>query len=220
MNFEKLDFNLGDIDINIDNFDIDVDSSFKKKRFNKPKIIKSMFKNGVHYKNAVRLADDIDLKVNEQQHIILGGSFIVGDFIEALIKKRKRFVREMTISTLSMSLENIDSLKNLLEAMVIEKLNLIVSDYFYSHERNNLMNAIKERLDIDECLNLAVSRIHTKIYQMKCDDMYITVYGSANMRSSSNIEQITIDTSKECYDFYKDFHDDILSKQNIVNREV
>ncbi|MBK8807777.1 MAG: hypothetical protein IPO21_14480 [Bacteroidales bacterium] len=163
---------------------------------------------------------DLELRKEQQYHCILSGNFITGELIEALAKKYNLIIEDLTISTLSLSLENIDSMRNLIEGGYVKELNLIVSDYFYSHERQNLINAIFERCDIGNKFQLAVSRIHTKIFQIKTEHIYITIYGSANMRSSQNIEQIVIDTSKETYNFYREFHQEIIDKQSIINKNI
>lgn len=223
MKTEKIDlgFTIDDMEINLDDFNIDFETDFDTEhRYNKPKVFKSMFSQMVKYSNAKKLAADLSLEKDTQTHVIVSGNFIMGDLIEAIITKRMKRVDDLTISTLSLSLDNIASLAILVKGNFVSELNLIVSDYFYSHERRNLINAIYERLDIGNKFQLGVFRLHTKVYQFKFDDMYVTMYGSSNMRSSHNVEQLVIDTSKECYDFYKEFHNDIMNKNSLINKEI
>jgi hypothetical protein len=223
LDFDSLGFKIDDMELNLDNFNIDFDSDYdKEKRYNKPKVVASFFKQKVEYKNAKKLANEVDLLTeNSQTHVIVSGNFILGDFIEALIVKNDWLVEDLTLSTLSMSLENIDSINNLIKGKYVNEVNLIISDYFYNHEKNNLINAIFERCDLDNKFQLAIARIHTKISQIKTEcGKYITIYGSANLRSSRNIEQITIDNSEKCYYIYREFHQHLIDNYSIINKNV
>ena len=91
----------------------------------------------------------------------------------------------MTISTLSLSQDNIDSLANLLDWGYIDELNLIVSAYWFSHERWSLVPYCYERLDKEDKFQLAVAGIHTKTCQFETlGGKRIVIHGSANLRSS------------------------------------
>lgn len=110
----------------------------------------------------------------------------------------------MVVSTLSLSQNNIDSFKNLLKYGWIEDLSLIVSAYFYSNEIRVLIPYIYRNLDIDNKFQLAVAGIHTKTCHILTEDgRKIVIHGSANLRSSANVEQITIEENEQLYDFYE-----------------
>ena len=79
-------------------------------------------------------------------------------------------VKSLTISTLSLSQNNVDSLYNLLDGGFVEQLNLIVSDHFFSYERENLVEYIYQRLDIDNKFQLSVCNNKTKIVLIESDD--------------------------------------------------
>ena len=213
------DFN---IEIDLGNFseieiNIDIDTN---QRYCKPAMSRS---KNVKYKNAKELSKEIQIKENERYFCIIDGSFIFGDFIEAFIYERAMKVKELTLSTLSMSQENIDSFYNLMQNGYIEKLNIIVSDFFYSHERHNLVKYMYEKLDVDDRFQLSVCRTHTKIClfetEMNGGRKYI-IHGSANLRSSDNIEQFMIEENKELYDFNYDFHKKIIDNFATVKKSL
>lgn len=204
-NFSDLEFNLGE--------------QFETQRYICPPKSAEIDEKYLTYSNAEKLADDINL--NDRNYCIINGSFIFGDFIEALITKKDLHVKDIMISTLSLSLNNIDSFVNLFNWGYLDKLDLIVSDYFYSHERPMLVQALYERLDKDNRFQLAAAGIHTKIclIETTCGKK-IVMHGSPNLRSSSNIEQFVIENNSYLYDFNKEYHNRILKTFFTINKAV
>ena len=66
------------------------------------------------YSNAEKLAKAIRLDKGARYDCIVSGNFIWGDFIEAFFTVNEAQSRSVTISTLSMDQNNVDSLKNLM----------------------------------------------------------------------------------------------------------
>lgn len=194
----------------------------KTSRFIEPHDCEEIDEWRVKYANAEKLADDIGpLPMDFRAFVILDGKFIFGDFIEALIVKNNWVCEELTISTLSMSEENVDSLENLVKGGFLKQLNLIVSHYYFANERQNLMPYIYDRLDVDDILQVAVASVHTKIAMIRtvCGKK-ITIHGSANLRTSSNIEQIVIEHSPKLFDFCAEVHHSIIEKHKTINKPV
>lgn len=175
----------------------------------------------VRYRHADELAAEIgDITPGRRVFALLDGKFIFGDLFEALAVRNNWLIEEMTISTLSMSENNIDSLRNLLEGDYARRLDLIVSDYFYAHERHGLVPHIYKRLDIDDRFQLAVAGTHTKICLMRTETQRIVIHGSANMRSSSNIEQVVIEECRPLYDFLHETHAGIVERYKTIRKSV
>jgi hypothetical protein len=127
----------------------------------------------------------------------------------------------MTISTLSLSQDNIDSLANLLNWGYIDELNLVVSAYWFSHERWTLVPYCYEVLDKDNKFQLAVAGIHTKTCQFESlGGKKIVIHGSANLRSSGNIEQFTIEENPQIYDFYDEVYSNILDRYATIRKQI
>jgi hypothetical protein len=210
-NFEESDFS---------NFEVDFELEFES-RYIKPNKSKVTSESNCKYDNAVKLAKNITIEKNTRHFIVINGSFIFGDFIEALIEEKKYKVKSMTISTLSMSENNVDSLSSLLEIGWIDELNLIVSDYFFSHERNNLIPYIYKELDKKNKFQLAVASTHCKlcIFETHCGK-YIILHGSANLRSSGNIEQFVCEENEELYNFNLEYQIKIIEKFKTINKAV
>lgn len=211
------------VDIELNNFNVDlklnINNNFNT-RYVKPLWTPELSEHQLKYRNAEKLANDIVLDEKSRYFAIIDGSFIFGDFIEALIVKHNFFTEEMIISTLSMSENNIDSLANLLNGGFVGKLNLIISDYFFSHERNNLIKYAYEELDKNDKFQLSVVSSHCKLCIFAADNLKVVIHGSANLRSSSNIEQIVIEVNAELYDFIYDYQIKIVEKYSTINKSI
>ncbi|MBL1319577.1 MAG: hypothetical protein COA63_000760 [Methylophaga sp.] len=204
-----------------------MDDLFSKKwkltneRICKPK--KYLSPKRVKYEYASDLAKEIGDIKDTRIFALVSGRFIAGDLIEALCVENNWSVERMTISTLSMSQDNIDSLKNLVVGGYVEHLDIIVSDYFYSHERNKngLVQYIYEHLDRGNRFQLAVASVHTKICMIKTKcGLNIVIHGSANLRSSDNIENIIIEDCKELYNFNMEWHNSILNTYYTIRKPI
>lgn len=210
-----------DINFNMDDLqlDIDFDTTFNT-RYSKPIIEPEIKEEYLSYTKAIELAKDITITKDSRQYVFLDGKFYFGDFIEALITTKDYYVEELTISTLSMNQNNVDSLKNLLDGGYVGKLNLIISHYFYSHERSSLIPYIYDKLDINNQFQLVVTRSHCKICLIKTNkDDKIVIHGSANLRSSGNFEQMMIENNDDLYDFNYSFQKEVMKRYSTIKKE-
>jgi hypothetical protein len=197
-------------------------AGIKNSRFIEPHGCEEIDESRLKYANAEKLANDIgDLSLNFRAFVILDGKFIFGDFLEALIVSKNWQCEELTISTLSMSRENVDSLFNLINGGYLKQLNLIVSHYYFSTERRELMPYIYDQLDVNDVLQVAVASVHTKIAMIRTTcGKKIVIHGSANLRTSSNIEQIVIEHSPHLFDFCAAVHHNIIELHKTINKPI
>lgn len=220
-----LDFDIGDIgietpDINASLFDILEDGEGQESRYIKPKVY-TQRADFVMYDNAVKLTRDITLDYGDRYDVVVNGSFIFGDFLEAFIVRNNAKCKRFTISTLSLNQNNVDSLHNLITHGYIDELNLIVSAYFYNMEIRALIPYIYRQLDINNAFQLAVANVHTKTAQFETlGGRKVIAHGSANLRSSGCIEQFTIEENPELYDFYDEMFSRILERYQTIRKPV
>ena len=190
---------------------------YEGKRYIKCSISKTKF---INYQNVEQLSRDIQILKNERYYCITDGNFIFGDFIEAFLVCRNMKAKELTISTLSLSQDNVDSLNLLLIKGYVEKLNLIVSNHFFSYEKDNLIEYIYQTLDIGNKFQLSVCDNKSKIILIQSEDnggrKYV-IHGSANLSSSNSIEQFCIEENEELFDFNKDIFDEIIENFKTIN---
>lgn len=210
-----------DADFNLDDFsdvEIDMELEFETRYIKPPKTKPNKF---LKYQNAKKLAQEINELKTHKYNIIVNGSFIFGDFLEAFIVGYNLKVKELTLSTLSLSIDNVDSLSNLFKGKFVEKINLITSGYFYSHEKYNLIPYLLNELDLDNKFEYAAADSHCKIYMMELlTGEKIVIQGSVNLRSSDNIEQFTIEMDTDLYDFYYEYQSSIIEKYKTIDKTV
>ena len=213
---DELDFSFGKMD-----FDFFSESEYDIAKHGikivKPKKTKTVL---CKYKFAEEMAREISLDENVRYYAIINGSFIFGDLIEALIIEKRLKVNHLLISTLSLSENNIDSLHGLLSQDYVTALSLIVSEHFYSHERGNLVKYAYEELG-GYNFQLATCRTHQKLALIETTcKKYIVIHGSANLRSSGNIEQINIEENREIFDFEMEYNLRIIEEFQTIKKKI
>ena len=210
---------LPDIDLNL--LDFLPSDEMEETRYMLPHVAHYDPETFVLYDNAEKLAKELRITDNMRADAFIAGSFIFGDFIEAFMTTNHAITPKMTISTLSMSQENVDSLHNLMEAGFIKELNLIISVYFWAHERNGLLPYIYEQLDIDDRFQLAVAGMHTKTCHFETlGGKKICIHGSANLRSSGSIEELIVEENPGLYDFFDEQLGKIVEKYKTINKPI
>ena len=192
-----------------------------KSRYFAPPKQKEIPERLLKYRFAQELAKAVKPEKGMKCFVVLDGSFVAGDFFEAWIVEHNIHVKKMTISTLSMSENNVDSLANVLNAGYVDELDLIVSDWFYSHERQNLIPYLYKELDKNNRFQLAAASTHCKLCLMETHGgSKVVVHGSANLRSSSNLEHLCIEESPALFDFLLETQAGIIEKFKTINKSV
>lgn len=191
-------------------------------RYKRPKPYKPVKASKVKFNLAKEGANELyPIQQGDSAYMILSGSFIFGQFIEAMVYQHNWKVKKLYIATLSMSLDNVFSLKNLVDGDYLESMDIIVNNYFYTAERNSTIRTMIEELDHENRFQLAVAGTHVKIYMLETDcGLKITMHGSANMRTSGNVEQMTMETEPGLYDFNKDILDGIIKEYATINKSI
>ena len=193
----ELDFDLGDFNL------VEPDGDEPKSRILAPRMNAKNVCQHVAYKNAREMARKIDLREGCRTFAWVSGDFIFGDLLEALILEKHISPKKIYICSLGMSQENIDSLENIIKATKLEKLTILLSGYFYSHEKERLIPYLYEHLDVGAF-----------------PGHFFTIHGSANMRSSNSIEQIMVEEGEELYRFNAGIMDEQASLYGTIDHTV
>jgi len=218
-----LDFDLSDFDL-IDKLTEDLGYPPEaQQRILRPRMDSNEIMHRVMFANAEEFADQIDL--NERTFAWVSGNFIFGDVLEALITRRRVGVKKVYISSLSISYDNIDSLKNVLLLMgeELEKMVILLSGFIYSRHKFDVIPYLYEQLDDkDNRVQIAFGRYHAKIITLETvNGNTLTIHGSANLPSSNSIEQIMVEpNNRQLHQFNADIMDDIAARFGTINHKA
>lgn len=222
------DFDLGDFDVLTDEHPF---QETTKQRILKPRIdMKAIDTRLVNYENALQFVKDLDLANNSRVYAWIDGSFIFGEIPEAL-GDIGHPVRKAWITSLGLSEENVDSFYNCFALYGLEKLSLLLSGYFYSHEKNKIIQYMLDKLDMEienpetgawePCFQVGYFNMHAKIMCLELmDGTKLTIHGSSNLRSSNSVEQITAETDPELFDFNVAIIREFMRKYYTINHSV
>ena len=193
----ELDFDLADFDFFGDG------KGEPQGRVMRPRIEKDSVSRFVTYENAEAFARQIDLTDGSRTYAWVNGSFVFGDIIEALCSARNMRPKAIYLCSLGIGEENIDSLRNVLDYYGCEHLYMLLSGYFYSHEKFDLIPYLYDRLDVDDKFQVAFGNYHAKIICIETHSGHVmTIHGSANLRSSYSIEQLMVEVGqRDIFDF-------------------
>lgn len=173
------------------------------------------------YEHAKACALSMALAPGCRHYRVVSGNFIFGDFIEALLVERHIQAKELTISTYSFSRANVDSLRGLLQTGHVQKLNLLMSAGQFGLEMHDTVAYAMEQLDFgDDRFQLVAAGTHCKLALIETvRGNKLTVHGSANLRSSGNLEQFTLEEGAAFYDFNLAFQRRIIERFAILNHD-
>lgn len=198
------------------NFDFEFDFSsldFKKPEDEDCREIPKLSYEPVMFDNAVKMADKITW--GKDYIALTAGSFVFGDFLEALCLKKSIMPDVIYITTLGMNENNIDSLVNIVEYLGCKKINLIISHYFAGVERHNLIPYMEQEFK-GKPINVAVLRSHMKTCVIKSSKGNAVLLGSANLSSSNNVECFQIIFSEDAVDFMEKRLNNIMQRFTVL----
>lgn len=124
----ELDFDLGDFDV-LSGTDIPAFGA-PQERIVKPKIDINDISHTVCYSNAEEFARQISLEPDETTYAWVNGNFVMGDILPALITARGVNPKCIYISTLSLSIENIEAWSAIMAEAKVERFVLLCSAFF------------------------------------------------------------------------------------------
>lgn len=157
----------------------------------------------VIYENALAMAKELD--ISKDYFAIVSGKFVYGDFLEALCDVHNLEPHMIIISTLGLGQNNVDSIVNCVDYLGCKRVGLVVSNYFYGVERHGLIPYMVQEFS-GRPVSVAVCASHSKIALIDSDKGKFTMFGSANLSSSNNLEEFSIVHDLTIYNFcYKMF---------------
>lgn len=146
---------------------------------------------------------------NSTLHMIGTGRTSGWHLLEHLRKLAARPIRSLWISTLSMSLANVEALAAALDSGDIRRCSLVASCYFKSTNDEIWHRVFSELTARGQ--PVAGIRSHAKVSVLQFTARrWFVIETSANLRSSGNLEQYTITHSEQLGRFHAGWIDDAI----------
>lgn len=147
-------------------------------------------KKFIRPENARQILPHLPEEPGDRTHAILRGDFVLCDLIPAILAERGR-CQSLHIATLGLSAANAECLATLHRAGQIGAITLLCSAYFREVDKTTTYREVIARLD--GIARIVVARNHAKVICLPtaAGDHFV-IEGSANLRSSDNLEQIAV----------------------------
>jgi len=159
-------------------------------------------KRMVRPENATTLAKYLP-EPGDCTHAVVRGDFVMGDIIPLILGDRVAAL--VGISTLGMSRENAAMLAEMLAEGKVRRLFLLVSHYFSQVDKTGTYREVKGLLGDA----VVVARTHAKVILISAAPDFFVVEGSANLRSSDNIEQFAIWNDEELLNWHLEWMQEV-----------
>ncbi len=151
-----------------------------------------------------------DFKEGMSYNFITGGDVDALTYLKAIL--RQQDIEYVLFSTWCMSAQDILQIKQWLEQGKIKNLDCFVGEIFPTSYRVEL-GMLQEMYASGLCGSgrLVIFKNHSKIFAGYGDKFHFGIQSSANINTNPRTEQGVITISKEIYEFYKSFFDEIES---------
>lgn len=144
----------------------------------------------------------------ETLHGILRGDFVLADIMEPMLKRGR--CPHLLVGTLSMSVNNAQTFVKLFQENLVDRITLVISHYFTSVNKSTIYSEIRRILESTKT-DIVVMRSHAKVIVMQTAENNYVIESSANLRSSDNLEQITIFNDPDVAAFHADWISYVLA---------
>lgn len=139
----------------------------------------------------------------ETVHMICGGSFEPPQMIAAIHRIAGKPFDEMIITTLGFNAKALGLICHLYDEGQIKKGSVLASTFFRAQSQEIYWEGMRELKK--RGIRLEVCRNHTKIMLLKVGAAHYVAEGSANIRSSQNLEQLILTRSRPLYQFHREW---------------
>jgi hypothetical protein len=142
--------------------------------------------------------------------MLISGKYAMWDLVPALIEHLGP-IEHLHIATLSFSKQNAGDILGLLDSGDIKRISLVIS-YYYKSTSREIYDLLVPNL-IERGHRVKAIRNHAKIIlaEMVSGDRF-NIRGSPNLRSSVNIERLTLSRGDDVYNFDKAWLEDVLER--------
>lgn len=183
------------------------------KHFHKAKARDSKSRKGIKQfiqaGNALPILDHLPSDPDDRTHVALRGDFVLCDLIPLIIARRGH-CPHLRIATLGLSADNANTLARLHATHAVREITLVASHYFRGVDKTSTYREVMAILG--QRARIIITRCHAKVILIPTEqgDHYV-IEGSANLRSSDNLEQIVVFNDQATHDHHSAWIDSLQS---------
>ena len=160
--------------------------------------------------NAASILDKLPMPCDRALHVITPGNFIFCDLITAIAGKFP--TRRLLISTLSFSKKNADALCRLIANGKVGSIGMLTSNYFAKTNAEILAHFEQGAAKTGK-IQIGIARTHAKVTVFEfMDEKRLTIETSANLRSSDNIEQVSLFADVPTFNFHAEWIEQVINE--------
>jgi hypothetical protein len=143
----------------------------------------------------------------ESLHALMTGLYDFMSLVGHVITSRPCPCLDLRVSTLAFSSRNVAELLQLLDAKVVQRVSILVSDFFEKHNRALFSETRRELTQRGQ--RLTSTRCHAKVVCLHfADGQKLIFEGSANLRTNRNIEQFALFNDAALHDWHAAWMED------------
>lgn len=159
-----------------------------------------------HYQKLENINRDLKRLPENEEFFFLQTSkqFNAFTFIPFIIKSEN--IRELYASTYSISVRVVESLIELYDQGLVDRIQFLVSDSLIKRNPTTI-DKIDSLAKNRENVKLDFTWNHSKVTLAKTDNSHFVIEGSGNWSENAAIEQYTFANSKGLYEFRKEIFD-------------
>lgn len=174
------------------------------------KIRRRGIKKLINPDNARPIISLLPVDPDDRLHCMLRGDFVLCDLIPLIIAHRGA-CPHLRVATLGLSAANAEQLANLHAGGLIARITLVASHYFQQVDKTTTFQQVQSILA--GRAELVICRSHAKVILIPTTsgDFYV-LEGSANLRSSDNLEQMLVTNDQETHDFHASWIDALATE--------
>jgi hypothetical protein len=163
---------------------------------------------------AAEALDILPAAEGEAVHLIMSGFYDLMHLLIALLDRFGSPCETMRVATLSLSRRNVQEMAALFDSGKVRRLDLLTSDFFRKHDDDIFAELVQEFHARGQ--RVAAARSHCKIVTVALDDgRRYALFGSPNLRTNKNLEQVCLSYDRELHGFYDAWLSDMVKSHEV-----
>jgi hypothetical protein len=166
----------------------------------------------IAFKEAAKLLPYLPTQEGESVHCLMNGRYDLALLLAAILDNYVKPCHSFRIATLAFNSRNLSELAHMLDKGIVASVTLLCSDFFRQHNNALYAEAQREACQFPGRWRIAAARCHAKVYLADFGEWKLAMESSANLRTNSNAEQLTIIRDGKLHDWHAAWIDQMVSR--------